>query len=190
MQITAERTAEYEKVWGTIVTRPSIQRMSPESKQLVDNIAQIGYNHARSRIDYKKDLLQYTFRWTEEVRLKPTGYALNPVYNADVIKILIRDASAERRECEYMKRLIPVSYVLLGAIFLSLSFIFGFTFYLGLHGRNYLIGPWTNLMLFVASVGLTTTVAVAIFEWRKLQDVWLERKRTGINRPGKESSNR
>lgn len=101
-------------------------------------------------------------------RKKATVFAPQSGYTKDEVGNL-QTESLEGRLLEYMKRTIPLSYAISFAIFLSLSFIFGFNFYIGLHGGSYLIGPWTNLMLLVAAVGLAITVLAACNEWRRWQ---------------------
>ena len=174
---------DYRNEWEDIIRQPAMRALSFESKTLVDNLARIGNEHATQQSKYQKEILAYLWRWTVEARQKPTENAGLFVYNA-----VVKHSSAVQatKECEqlYMKRLIPGTYALFGAIFLALSVLFGFTFYLGWNGGTYLIGPWTNLMLLVAAVGLTATVLVACLEWRKWQD-GEEGEKTAAERYGK-----
>ena len=101
--------------------------------------------------------------------LSPSAYTKDKAGN-------LQAKSLGRQSSKYMKRLIPLSYAVLFAIFLSLSAVFGFAFYNGLHGGKFVVGLWTNLMLFVAAVGLTTTVFVACSEWRSWQGEFQERQ--------------
>ena len=63
--------------------------------------------------------------------------------------------------------IIPLSYLIMAVVFATLTAVFTTTFYLGRHGGGFIIGPWTNLMLMVASIGMLVTVAVATAEWCK-----------------------
>ena len=78
----------------------------------------------------------------------------------------------ERRlsQTTYNKRrhIIPFSYALAGGLSASLSILFAVILYLGIHGGVFLIDLWSNIMLLVASLGLTGTVLAAYIEWRRL----------------------
>lgn len=74
-------------------------------------------------------------------------------------------------------RIIPFSYALLGGISASLSILFAVTMYLGIHRGVFLIGLWSNIMLLVASLGLTGTVLAAYIGWRKLVNGHRDKKR-------------
>lgn len=116
-------------------------------------------------------VINYTSKWVKAISQETTDYLQRNVYNADISKLVIRNSAIERREYINMKRFIPISYVVLGVIFLSFSFIFGFTFSFGLRSGSFIVGPWTHLMLLLASIGLLATVVAAGVEWVKLQDV-------------------
>lgn len=182
--ITKTIPSNYSIEWENVIRQPAMRNLSAESKALVDNVARIGNEHATLQSKYQKELLAYLRRWTVEAEQKPTEHAIVYVYNVVSKSNLVAKAT-EERERLYMKRLIPGSYALFGSIFLVLSLIFGFAFYLGWTGGTYLIGPWTNLMLLIAAIGLTVTVVVACFEWRKWQDDETEEGKNGTERYGK-----
>lgn len=205
------------QTWQSVLSQPTIQQLDPSTAKLLDNIAQIGYQHADSKYEYRIDISRYLSRWSEKLqsmnavpyeedsyealldytansaksfssksalhsvnalptqlassiyfRKKATVFASQSSYTKDKAGNF-HAGSLEGRLMEYMKRTIPLSYAVSFAIFSSLSFIFGFYFYIGLHGGDYLIGPWTNLMLLVAAIGLAITVLVACSEWRRWQ---------------------
>lgn len=101
-------------------------------------------------------------------RKKQLSFHNNPAIFRDEASNL-QTKSLERQFSRYMKRVIPLSYAITFSVFLSLSLIFSFTFYIGLKGGNYFIGPWTNLMLLIAATGMEITVFVACGEWRSWQ---------------------
>ena len=157
-----------------------------QARAFLDIVAQLGHDHARSEFEYDKELKQYLNLWLNQISqdqsicagqnsidmLKSTLFVQEYAYNTDTTNAVGQVESVERIGRDVVKRLIPISYAVAGMLFFSLSLIFGFTFYLGLHGAGYLIGPWTNLMLLVAAIGMTLTVLAAIFEWRKLSNGW------------------
>lgn len=106
---------------------------------------------------------------------KATVFMPQSCYTKGVARDL-RAKSLERQSSKYMKRVIPLSYAILFTIFFSLSVVLGFIFYNGLHTGNYFIGPWTNLMLLIATVGLTITVFAACSEWRRWHSGFFKEK--------------
>lgn len=165
----------YKEAWELIVAEPAIRDLSTENQQLVDNIARIGYSHAHSKEVFQEDLLSYMYEWANQCRPNTTLFAEHSGYSTYIVsKDVITQTpsvqeSVKKGEQEYMRRLIPISYAMIGSLFLALSLLFAFSFYMGAHGGKFIIGPFTNLMLLIASIGLTATVIAAIVEWRKLQ---------------------
>ena len=182
---------QYYQTWRSILVQPTMQQLNPNTAKLLDAIAQIGYQHANSKDAYKRDISRYFFLWGEKVQSMSSQPSKNEpqevlshyaVFTATSKKTTffipqscytkgkvldLQAKSLERQFSKYMKRVIPLSYAISFAIFLSLSVIFGFTFYNGLHGGSYFIGLWTNLMLLIAAAGLTITVFAACSEWRR-----------------------
>ena len=190
--------SRYKKEWTSILNQPTIHELSLGTQEIIDDLARIGLEHAQSKTGYLDDFFDYMLMWSNNDGVKPTDFAPDFIYDAGedaidfintmnkmgavrfisnataldevefVSRIIIPDKPVEGSGREYMRRLVPLSYMIMGTIFLSLSFVFAFTFYLGCHGGLFFIGAWTNLMLLVGAVGLTVTVLVAVIEWRKL----------------------
>jgi len=142
---------------------------------LMDGMAQIGDVHAKTKDLYKNDLKSFIIKWAVEAQYLryPDQKKYNQIATEFALKKLYslgeQNGYTERvkQEREFVKNLLPIPYVILGAVFLSLSIVFGFKFYLGFNGGSFLIGPWANLMLLIGAVGLTITVIVACIEWRR-----------------------
>lgn len=114
------------------------------------------------------------FRNTKSSTLpsRTTDSAEQPLYTGSMVDAspAVQPASAGAGSAvTEVRGLIPIPYLLFGSVFLGLSLLFGGTFYWGSHGGKYLIGPWTNLLLLAASLGLLATAVAAWVEWRKLQ---------------------
>lgn len=190
-----KQRARYHEKWELIIHQPTVLEMPENTRQMIDEVAQIGYEHALLKLDYQDDLMGCLTKWAMHTLPESTVFTPEFVYDDDVgtldfigwdgvdAKLSMRDAALqvrvipqldvpvkalEKSEHEYMKRMIPLSYAVMGVLFLSLSLLFAFTFYLGRHGGMFLIGPWVNLMLLIGALGLTVTVVVASVEWRKL----------------------
>lgn len=58
---------------------------------------------------------------------------------------------------------IPKSFKLLSLIFGVLTFVSFYCFY----NRFYFIGPWTHLLICIASLGLFLTIFIACIEWKR-----------------------
>ena len=199
--------AVYTATWQEVLNRSAIRELPANTKTLVDNVAQIGYENAASKLKYRDSILSYLDEWTRKTLTATAtgannaqyGYAFlqsletdqrimtiimdysskwvkvisqettnsvwHNVYNADIAQLVINNSAIERRESANMKWLIPIPYVLLEIFFLSLSLIFGVSFYYGLNGNGFIIGPWTHLLLLVGTVGLALTVLAGGCEW-------------------------
>lgn len=188
----------YREQWETIISQPSIGELPNDAQRIIDEFAYVGYKHAQSKPDYQDDLFDCLAKWAMHTLPESTHFTPEFVYDDDigsidfirwdgvevklpaqgttpqmmtVPSVALLSSQAKQSEREYMSRMIPLSYAVMGAVFLSLTYIFAFAFYSGCHGGSFIIGPWSNLMLLIAALGLTVTVIVATVEWRKLQGV-------------------
>ncbi|MCI8423877.1 MAG: hypothetical protein HFF50_10205 [Lawsonibacter sp.] len=135
-----------------------------ESPKLYKDLELLGDTYFDTQFFGNTKSSTLTFRTTESA--EQSLYTDSMVDTSPVVRPACAGAGSAVIE---VRGLIPIPYLLFGSVFLGLSLLFGGTFYRGSHGGKYLIGPWTNLLLLVASLGLLATAVAAWVEWRKLQ---------------------
>ena len=155
------------------------------TKDLLEEMSHWSAGQHLSKVDrddnYTKAIIQYYTLWDyslwvpaldqkkRKMELNTTDFLIKYIYDEDWTDSFPVTLARRESELGNMRRMIPFSYVFYGTLFLSLSLIFGITFYYGLHGAGFIVGPWTHLMLFVGAVGLTATAVAAGIEWVKLR---------------------
>lgn len=162
--------SEYANL-DNILDRPSLH--CTENFELVKNVVKIGHAHSKSGIQYNIDLAEYIDRWEKIVDCSPKGIVFNfDAYTSYVTITANSFAAADCKRCRerelgFMKRTIPISYVIWGAVCLSFAVVFAVMMLYGRWTGNYIIDPIINFALCVASIGLTITVIIAIVDWRQ-----------------------
>lgn len=155
----------------SVLDQPSIR--DADNFELIKSIAQLGHAHSKSGIQFNHELAEYIYAW-ERVLRKPTeGIILNlDEYTLRTVAAIRHPAEEDCKRCRereqnFMKRTIPLSYVIWGGISLALSVVFITMMVYGIKFGFYLVNPWINLALCVGSTGLTITIIMAMFEWGK-----------------------
>lgn len=185
----------YQNQWKEIVTRPAMKEMPGTTRELVDQLVRIGYEYSTDELGYNTSVIKYLNAWSSrpaprekqiffEIKFDPVParieenvltrrnaptFSVHYSYDVDAESMSVI-AKGKGRGSD-MNYLIPLPYVLLEILFLSLSLVLGMSFYYGFHGNGFIIGPWTHLMLLVGMVGLTATVFAGVCEWVYKQNV-------------------
>lgn len=156
----------------SIVDRPSVH--DGLDYTLIRAIANLGHVHSKSGIRYNLELAEYIDSWEQVLQRSSARIKVDLnayTFNATAAIHSTEDCKrCKERELSFMKRTMPISYAIWGAICLLFSAVFIVMFVYGIKNGNFIIDPWLNLMLCVASVGLTFTVVIATIEWRRRMD--------------------
>ncbi|MBQ3199747.1 MAG: hypothetical protein IJB67_05230 [Firmicutes bacterium] len=162
---------------------------SEPNYELIKQIVSVGQTHATKKYAYVKDIADYIEQWKKKLNAPNPLNVPNPIINlADNVytqsKITVANNNEidleqwKKRELEFMKNVLPVSYVLWGGICLALALITTVMLAYAIYTGIFIIGPWLNCMLCVASWGMTITVLVAMQEWRSRSNDKEGKKRT------------
>lgn len=161
---------------GDAYTKDLLEEISywsagPHSTEVKDQLKRDQESH------YTHEIIRYYNQWTfaydqkkRKIQLNMTDFSPKYIYSGDRTDPVPVTPVSRKSELGNMSRIIPLSYAVYTTLFLSLSLVFGITFYYGLRGAGFIVGPWTHLMLFVGAVGLTATAVATGIEWVKLQN--------------------
>lgn len=146
--------------------------------ELVRAVMEIGLNHSKSGVAFNRDLLRGVKKWEIARAASVTLFGIStarPVYTsiaaaAKWFKTYDECKRCKEREHQFMKRTIPLSYAIWGAIFFALAIAFSLLLILGLATGHYLVDPWFIFMCCIGSFGMTATVVVATLDWRRKLD--------------------
>jgi len=152
---------------------------SEPNYELVKHIVQIGKKHANKKLFYLDEIAEYVESWETKIynsenSTKTYGLRLTETAYNTIIKG-VNNRLEKERDIAFMKSMLPVSYVVFGGVFLFFAVFFTTMFYYATKTGIFILTRWLNLSLCVAFWGLTITVIVAMFEWRKRINDWEEK---------------
>ncbi len=155
----------------SIVNRPSVSSLGKSSTDLIEDILQITFAHSKKTVpDTYVTLVDAVLGWERWQSARSDGIDLSRlVYTPFVAgsKSKREDSSHKELTSTLLRRMLPLSYAVWGAVCLSAAAVFWTMLAYGLSMGIFVIGPWLNLMLCVASTGLSATVLAAIVDWRR-----------------------
>lgn len=105
----------------------------------------------------------------QERRRNDVIYSTFLAYNYTTASLTSKREDSRHKELTQalLQRMLPLSYAIWAAMCLVAAAISWTMFAYGLGMGLFVIGPWLNLMLCVASTGLSATVVTAIIDWRR-----------------------
>lgn len=148
----------------------SVQELGDESTELLRSVMQVTFSQSRYSVnDTYKALLDSILSW-ERLRAEINRRMISDplAYNTFVASLKQEAENSGHKELKppLLHRMLPVSYAVWAAVYLVAASVFWTMFAYGLASGEFVLGPWLNLMLCVASTGLLATVVTAIIEWR------------------------
>lgn len=155
----------------SIIERPSINHLDTHYVELIEDIMHITYTHSKYSIsDTSKSIVDAVLHWERWQAAMDAGINANLlVYNAFVASSRLKREDSSHKELTHtlLRRMLPLSYAIWAIVYLAAASVFWTMFAYGLALGSFVIAPWLNLMLCVASTGLFATVATAIIDWRR-----------------------
>ncbi len=154
-----------------ILNRPSINALDESTVELLKDLMQVTYSYSRLSIpDTSQAIARAVLDWEHAQERTLTGIDLKLfAYDNSVAgpKEESKDSSHRELTSTLLERMLPLSFAIWAAACLVAAAISWTMFAYGLGMGMFVIGPWLNLMLCVASTGLSATVVAAIIDWRR-----------------------